>query len=242
MRRLAATAVLLCAARLASAAAPPRTVGVVTVGEKELRTAVGGHMEDWLRDHGHEVVIPPLSADAANTLANCLTLDDLVCAKGVFKARAKTDMLVYVKLEKAAGNITFDVYWFEQGKEPVLQKQICTACNGLAWQEITDPLLKRLAGEGPGESHSRWPALSLIGGGVLALTAGGVFLYYGSLDGPDQKYIYPDSTIVGIALCAVGGGAAIGGTLLLIRSGSPPSGPVAAASRGQISVGWVGHF
>jgi hypothetical protein len=242
MHRVVAIAVLLCAARVASAAPVQRTVGVVTVGEKELRTAVGGHMEDWLREHGHEVVIPPLSPDAANTLANCLTLDDLVCAKGVFKARAKTDMLVYVRIEKTGADVAFNVYWFETGKDPVLQKQVCTACSSTSWQGITDPLLQRLAGEGVGESHSRWPALSLMGGGVATLAAGGVFLYYGSLDGPDRKYIYPDSTAVGIALCAVGAGAAIGGTLLLIQSGSSSSGPVATASHGQISVGWAGRF
>jgi hypothetical protein len=83
----------------------------------------------------------------------------------------------------------------------------------------------------------------LLGTGVVSVAAGGVFLYYGlGISGADEKYIYPDSTPIGIALAAVGGGATIGGIILLSQAGSSGSGPVASVSPRGAFVGWAGHF
>ncbi|HEY5947293.1 MAG TPA: hypothetical protein VIV40_17435 [Kofleriaceae bacterium] len=188
-----------------------------------------------------------LSRDAVNTLVNCFTLDDLACARGVFDARTKTATLVYVGVDVAGRNVTFNVYWFVKGKEAVGERRVCEKCEGDAWQELTDKMLERLAGDavpvgGGGSRPSRlWPSL-LLGAGIAAMATGGVFLYYGSLDGSNQKYIYQDSTPVGIAVATVGVGATIGGAIWLIQAGSSGSGPVATATRGGAYVGWVGHF
>ena len=56
-----------------------------------------------------------------------------------------------------------------------------------------------------------WPTLA-VAGGVAAAIAGGVFLYYGSLGGPDEPYIYTNATKIGVPLAIAGGvGIAIGG-------------------------------
>jgi hypothetical protein len=240
MRWIVVMLALVCGARAASAG----QVGVVTFGDETLRPAVGERFEKWLRKHGHDVVADPLSEDAINTLANCFTIDDLVCARGVFDARAKTETLVYVGIDAAGKNVTFSVYWFHKGKDAVGERRVCEKCEAGAWHGLTDKMLERLAGDPviKRERPSRvWPAL-VFGTGVATMGAGVIFLYYGTLGGSDQKFIYPDSTPVGIALAAVGLGATVGGTIWLIQAGSSRSGPVASATRDGAYLGWAGHF
>jgi len=247
MRWLVALIALTCLARAARAG----DVGVVTTGEPSLLPAVVKHFEKWLRKHGHTVNESPLSVDAINTLANCFTLDDLACARGVFDARAKTPTLVYVGVAVNGKNVTFNVYWFDKGKDAVGERRVCERCEGNAWRGLTDKMLERLAGDttkvvyvdGNERHGSRlWPSL-LLGAGIATIATGSIFLYYGSLDGSDQKYIYPDSTPVGIAIAAVGAGATIGGTIWLIQTGGTSrTGPVATATAGGAYIGWVGRF
>jgi hypothetical protein len=167
-----------------------------------------------------------------------------VCARGVFDARSRTDTLVYVGIDRAGKNITFNVYWFHKGKDAVGERRVCEKCEGTAWHGLANMMLERLAGE-PVVVRKRpsrlWPAL-VFGGGIATIAAGTIFLYYGSVDGSDQKWIYPSSTPVGIALAAVGLGAAAGGMIWLIQTGSSQSGPVASATRDGAYLGWAGHF
>jgi hypothetical protein len=245
MRWLAALIALACAARAAHADA---TIGVVASGDPSLQPAVAKRFESWLRRHGYTIAAAPMSADAINTLANCFTLDDLACARGVFETRSRTDRLVYVGIAVTGKNVTLNVYWFVRAKEAVGERRVCEKCEGDAWHGLADKMLERLAGDstptvrGGGKRASRlWPSV-LLGAGIATMATGAIFVYYGSLDGPDQKYIYPDSTPVGIAVGAVGLGATIGGTIWLIQAGSPQSGPVASATRGGAYMGWAGRF
>jgi hypothetical protein len=240
MRWIVVMLALACGVRAAFAG----EVGVVASGDETLQPAVTKRFEKWLRKHGHDVVAEPLSEDAASTLANCFTIDDLVCARGVFDARSKADTLVYVGIDVAGKNVTFNVYWFHKGKDAVGERRVCEKCGAGEWHSLTDKMLDRLAGEATpgGKRPSRLLPALVLGGGVATLGAGGIFLYYGSLGGPDQKYIYPNSTPVGIALAAVGIGATIGGTIWLIQTGSARSGPVASATSGGAYVGWAGRF
>lgn len=241
MRWIVALLALVCAVRAAHAG----NVGVVTSGDDAMREPVRKRFERWLENHGHDVVANPLSEDAANTLANCFTIDDLVCARGVFDAQSKSETLVFVGIAMTGKNITFNVYWFDKGKDAVGERRVCEKCEGKAWHGLTDKMLGRLSGEAivqPRPRASRlWPTI-VLGAGVAVMGGGGIFLYYGSLGGPDQKYVYPNATPIGIALGAVGLGATIGGTIWLIQAGSSGSGPVASATRGGAYLGWVGHF
>jgi hypothetical protein len=85
------------------------------------------------------------------------------------------------------------------------------------------------------------PAI-LLGAGIVGLGTGSVFLYYGSIGGPNAKYTFNDSTPVGIGILAVGLGATIGGTILLAQSGHSGSTPIASIGPGGGYVGWLTRF
>lgn len=242
---LVALATLVCAARFARA--DNGGVGVVAYGDPVLQPTVANRFERWLRKHGHQVNDTPMSVDAIKTLSNCFTIDDLVCARGVFDARAKTDSLVYVGVDVNGKNVTFNVYWFVKGKDAVGERRVCEKCDDNEWHALTDTMLERLTADvkvppPPGKRPSRLGPTLVLGGGIAFIAAGGISLYYGSLGDPGDKWIYPNATPVGIALATVGAGAVIGGAIWLVQSGSPRSGPVATATRDGAYVGWVGHF
>ena len=96
-------------------------------------------------------------------------------------------------------------------------------------------------GEHPHEGSSKLgPLFMLIGGGAMLGTGLG-FIYVGERGGPNTKYIYPDSTPIGIGLGVVGAGAVLGGALWLAQSGHH-SAPVAAIRDHGAYVGWFTWF
>jgi hypothetical protein len=254
MRVWEVAVVLLCAVSVAHA-----DVGVVATGEGARPREIGKHVESWLAKRGFAVVEAPLSSDALDTLINCFTLEDLVCARGVVDARNKADALVFVRVDTAGKNVTLNLYWFAAGNAPVGERRVCEKCEGTAWHAPTDTMLERLVGDAPtvrrgvsdrdadrsgrggGSGSSRLGPSLLLGAGVALLATGGIFAYYGSLDGPDQKYVYSNATPIGIGLGAVGLGATVGGAIWLWQSGSS-SGPVASATRSGGYIGWVSRF
>jgi len=244
MRLVTVVVALVCAASEARA----DDVGIIVGGDGEAHAEVGARIESWLRARGMTVVAAPLSTDATNTLTNCFTLDDLVCARGVFEARSRTDTLVFVRIDARGKNATFNLYWFVKGKAPVGERRVCESCDAQARRALTDTMLQRTvavtSGGGAGDSEARGSRLGpslLLGAGVALLATGGIFLYYGSLDGANQKYVYPNASPIGIGIGTVGLGAAVGGAIWLWQSG-PSSGPVASATRGGAYVGWAGRF
>lgn len=235
-----------------------KEIGVIVVAPHALETDVSIHVDKWLRSHHYRLVAAAMSRDAENTFANCLVLDDPKCSRGVFEARVKPGRLVYVRVEVDSDTYTIDIYWFSKGHDGLHVPARCDKCDSEGWQRVVDDTLATLSASSevpkveeikempppppPSKPSSRlWPAL-LLGAGVATMAAGGVFLYYGTRDDASQKYVYPDATPAGITLLAVGGAAAIGGTILLIQAGSSPSGPVVAAGRDSGYLGWVGRF
>lgn len=236
----AALVLLALVSFAASARADAPDVGVlVSGGQPQLKP----HVQDWIRTHGYALVATPLGKDATNTFDNCFVLEDIKCARGVFDARSRSASLIYIGVD--AESVT--LYWFVKDRDPVGAKHPCAGCDvtalvdgelaKLATTQTSLPVTKR-----PPRPSKLWPSV-LLGTGVVAMAAGGVFIYYGlGISGADEKFIYPDSTPVGIALAAVGGGATIGGIILLSQAGSSGSGPVASVSPRGGFVGWAGHF
>ena len=231
--------VLLVVAWLGAVArADAPDVGVIVSSDKSLRT----HVQDWVRKRGYVVVGTPLSKDATNTFDNCFVIEDIKCAKGVFEARARSASLIYIAVDAES----VAIYWFVKDREPTGGKHACAGCNvtqlvdreldALASTQTSLPVTKIV------RPSKLWPSV-LIGTGVVTLATGGVFLYYGlGISGAEEKYIYPPSTPIGIALAAVGAGATIGGIILLKQAGSTTSGPVASVSSSGGFVGWSGRF
>lgn len=246
--RVALVALLLVLAGTASAA--NRTTGVAISGGGVKASELTAHLRTVLEARDYAFSDEPLTKDASNTIANCFVLDDYECAKGVFDARGKTDTLVYARTEQTkSGSVMFTLYWFEKGRAPNGERRACENCTPATWHTLVKEMLGRLQGTPAKRRVSRrtekpsrtLPAI-LLASGVATIAAGGVFLYYGSRGGPNDKFIYPDSTPVGIALAAVGGGATIGGTVLLIQAGSDSSDAVASLPGRSFVVSWTGHF
>ena len=80
----------------------------------------------------------------------------------------------------------------------------------------------------------------LIGGGVAAAVGGGVFYYYGQKRGPDDKYVYDDTRLLGGALMLVGGCAIAAGAVLVFHGAS--SSPMVAVTPRGARLGWTGAF
>ena len=94
----------------------------------------------------------------------------------------------------------------------------------------------------PTEKPSKLAPTLVIAAGVVAATAGSILVWQGSKDDPSEKWIYPSFVPGGIALCVVGGGAIIGGGILLLRASWSQSAPVVAAGPGGAYLGWVSRF
>ena len=82
----------------------------------------------------------------------------------------------------------------------------------------------------------------VLGGGIVALGAGSILLYYGSLGGSSQKFVYPDSTPIGIGAIAAGVGATIIGSVLFVQAGQTKSTPVVSMTHDSAYVGWSTRF
>jgi tetratricopeptide (TPR) repeat protein len=81
---------------------------------------------------------------------------------------------------------------------------------------------------------------ALIGGGVAVSAAGAVYYYYGQKRGPDVKYVYDDTRLLGGSMIVLGAGAAATGAFLLLRHSS--SAPVAGVIPAGAYVGWAGAW
>lgn len=104
----------------------------------------------------------------------------------------------------------------------------------------TTPLHVELQGEAARHGRSRIGPIALAVGGTVALGLGGVFIYMGQQDGPDDRYIYTRATAIGIGTC-VAGAAAIAGAYFWWR-GSSTSGVALSPTPGGVLAGWAGVF
>lgn len=76
-----------------------------------------------------------------------------------------------------------------------------------------------LAASGGGGGRSRVGPIVLTLTGIAAAAVGGTLLYYGSLDGPDDPYVYTNATEIGLPLALAGAAAAGAGTALWLTAG-----------------------
>jgi tetratricopeptide (TPR) repeat protein len=84
-----------------------------------------------------------------------------------------------------------------------------------------------------------WPSV-LVGGGVAALAGGGVLYYYGRKRGPEEKFVYEDTRLLGGTMMVLGGAAIVTGAIVWLRGSS--AAPVAAITAGAGYLGWADTF
>jgi hypothetical protein len=254
MTRVVVILAVLFAAPSVRADAPD--VGVVVVGDTPLHAKAREHVQSWVRNKGFVLVKSPMSKDAANSFDNCFVLEDMKCARGVFDNRSRSATLIYVGIDpgdpEAGTGPALAVYWFTKEQETSGSKLPCADCEK-AYVKIIDDELAKLSAlhpdlpvtKKPKGPSKLWPAV-LVGTGIAALGAGGVFLFYGTygtaIHDKDHKYTYPDAILPGIAFTAVGAGATIGGIILLKQASARRAAPIASVGPGHAYVGWVTQF
>jgi hypothetical protein len=88
---------------------------------------------------------------------------------------------------------------------------------------------------------SRLIPLTLLGVGGVALVTGGVLVYLGQQDGPDDKTLHTHATTLGV-VSGIAGIAAVGTGAYLWWRGNRTSAPVVTTVARGAMVGWAGTF
>ena len=105
------------------------TVGVVVNGEATMQAPLVAQVESWLRGHGHQLQPTPLPPDAINRLVDCLVLEDQKCARNLIEKRARTESLIFARVDVSAGDagrdITLTAYWFVKGHNAAAERRVC---------------------------------------------------------------------------------------------------------------------
>jgi hypothetical protein len=243
--------VLLVVALVVPRLAEARPVGVVMRGDSH--AMVPQLIDEWLRDHGHEVVGFGLPDDAVNLLSDCLTVSDLSCSRKVVERRATVETIVSVRIDATTRTeLQLSGSWIAKGRDVVSVQRVCTNCSEEALRSTVDTLLQDLVRltaatvpvalepgpEGPARSGRLMPSL-MIGVGIAALIGGGV-LYATSEEMSGERPTYTDTKPVGIGV-ALGGAVAVGvGAFLFVRA--PRATPTIAIAPGGATIGWAGAF
>lgn len=132
------------------AGANTNDVGVVVVGEVTMQPQLAAHLETWLRQHGHQVSLAPLPPDAINTLQDCFVMEDEVCARTVIDNRAKTQSVVFARVDlkheegKPDRVVTLTAYWFDKGRDAIAERRFCERCNDITLRSTADELMAAL--------------------------------------------------------------------------------------------------
>jgi len=143
----AAIVALLLAAGVAHA--DGRT-GVIVIGDARLQPPLAAAMEGWLRAHDREPVASPLDPDAVTTIVDCFVIEDQACARTVIDRRAKSDSVVFARIEAApakknAHDVTIAAWWFVKGHDAVVERRVCERCSPETIRATADAMMKALA-------------------------------------------------------------------------------------------------
>lgn len=83
--------------------------------------------------------------------------------------------------------------------------------------------------------------LAIAGTGAAGVVVGGVLIYLGQQDGPDDKWRYTRATALGV-VAGIAGTAAVGIGVYLWRRPAKPSGLTVSTTPGAAVIGWAGAF
>ncbi len=146
MRRLA----LLVLLWMTSPAWAGGDVGVVVVGEATMQPQMAAQLEQWLRQHGHQLAPAPMPPDAINTLIDCFVIEDESCARKVVEKRSKTQAVVFARVDlkvsddKPERTVTLTAYWFEKNRDAIAERRYCERCTDVTLRSTADELMAAL--------------------------------------------------------------------------------------------------
>ncbi len=116
---------------LAATSVAHADVGVVVTGEATLQPQLAAQVEGWLKQRGHTVIASSLEPDAINTLIDCFVLEDLGCARKLVEKRAKSQTIVFARVEitpsETDGTRTVSSvgYWLQKSHDAIAERRIC---------------------------------------------------------------------------------------------------------------------
>lgn len=159
-KRLAPLAVL---ALLFATSAARADIGVVVTGEATLQPQLLSHLESWLKKRGYPVYSSALEPDAINTLIDCFVVEDLNCARKVIEARAKSDTILYARVDIAPSengkrDISIVGYWVAKHHDTMAERRVCHACTEKQMHDVVEDLMLVLGKDPPTGSHVHVPS------------------------------------------------------------------------------------
>jgi hypothetical protein len=132
------------------AAADP-SVGVVVTGNDKLRAALETEVGAWLKTRKFGVANEALDKDGVLTLANCISISDMACARGVVEARAKSDNIVVIAMQasgagpKKQKDLQLSAYWIAKAHDVVSLQRMCNKCSDDSLLSTIEALMGDLA-------------------------------------------------------------------------------------------------
>jgi hypothetical protein len=196
-------------------------VGVVVTGEATLLPQLASQLEGWLTARGHSVLVASLDPDAVNTLIDCFTIGDLGCARTVVEHRAKTQTILFAKIDvkpdpDGSQDIDISGYWLAKGHDTLQEKRSCQHCTDKTMAAAADDLLSALTAEPPSKTITpEAPAGPAAPPPPVSAPTSDVMA---PLPPPHRSRALP------IAVTAVGAAALVTG-VVFIAVGGPPSDP-----------------
>ena len=150
-RRSVRSLILAAIATASSVVHAAGPTGLIVAGSPAIQASLAGQIESWLGNRGHKIERHPLDADGVRTLANCLEVQDLSCARKVIEARSRTDDVVYTAGEVTRGEhtVVITVYWIHKGHEAVSERRACEDCNPDTMRGTVDGILTNLSRSAP---------------------------------------------------------------------------------------------
>jgi hypothetical protein len=123
-----------------------------------------------------------------------------------------------------------------------------TAEVSVTLEESNSSVTRKVTKQPPAQDHeatttrpSRLVPLTVIGAGGVGVVTGGVLIYLGQQDGPDDKTIHRRATTLGV-ISGIAGLAAIGAGVYLWWDGSRASAPTISTTQGGAVVSWTRVF
>ncbi|HEY3807108.1 MAG TPA: hypothetical protein VGL61_31115 [Kofleriaceae bacterium] len=214
-------------------------IGVVVTGEATLQPQLASQLEGWLRERGHVVQPSSLEPDAINTLIDCFVIDDLSCARAVVDKRARTQTILFARIEMTANqtdgsrDIAISGYWLAKGHDTLQERRTCRRCTEKMMRATADDLMLALAAEPP---TAKAPAgATTIAAPTTVAQAEPSGMVATTTPQTDESHA---SKLVPIAITAVGGVALVGG-VVMIATGGPPSSTTQPNYRDYRTPGYV---
>lgn len=140
---------LLAVVCFAFPAAADPSVGVVVSGDEAVHSTGVTEVETWLSKRNFAISTGSLDQDGTLTLANCLAVADLACARGVVEKRSKSDSVVII-IANASGpkkkrDIQLSAYWITKNHDVVSLQKMCNHCTKDVLPTTLDALMSDLS-------------------------------------------------------------------------------------------------